>query len=141
MPLSNCKRCGSVFARTNKSICPKCFEKEEEDFKRAVDWLRENPGRTIQKLSDETGIKQSLVLQWIREKRITIGQASGLLCCNKCGVPIQSGNYCDHCKLGLSQAVQDGLKTIQEEQLSASQKAARGMHYRPEERINRGRAT
>jgi len=138
MALGNCKRCGAMFSRTDMNICPKCIKKEEVDFELAAVWLRDNPGKTIQELSEETGIEQSFVLKWVREKRITMDGTSGLLKCSKCGIPIEGGEYCDHCKLGFSQAVSDGLKTLREA-TSAASEPAKGMHYRPSDRGKRGR--
>ena len=134
MPLSNCKRCGSLFSRTTDPVCPECIKKEEVDFEKAVAWLRENPGKTIQTLSEETGIDQQYILRWIRSKRITVSEGGGgLVKCKKCGATIPTGNYCDHCRLGLSLKVDEGLRAMEKEKQSPP-KQKHGMHYRPFDR-------
>ena len=136
MPLSNCTRCGSVFSRTSKPICSACIRKEEADFEKAVEWLRDNPSLTVHALSKGTGIHKSHILRWIRQKRIIMADASGLVKCKKCGAPISTGNFCDHCKLELVQDVNEGLKTIRKEQVSEEPIPQRkGMHYGPGERL------
>jgi len=135
MPLSNCIRCGSVFSRTSKPICPPCIRKEEADFEKAVEWLRDNPNMTVNALSEGTGIHKSDILRWIRQKRIIMADASQLMNCKKCGEPISTGTFCDHCKLELVQDVNEGLKTIRKEQSSDPISKRKGMHYGPEERL------
>jgi flagellar operon protein (TIGR03826 family) len=135
MPISNCTRCGSIFSRTNKPICPKCLQKEEEDFEKAVEWLRENPGQNIQALSDATGIERQDILRWIRENRIVMAEASGLVGCKKCGAPISAGNFCDHCKQELSEEVGQSPQTPG--MPKSNQHSKGGMHYVPPERGRR----
>jgi predicted amidophosphoribosyltransferase len=136
MPLTNCTRCGSVFSRINKLICPECIRKEEADFEKAVEWLRDNPKHNVQALSEATGIEKRDILRWIREKRIVMMDSSGSVTCRKCGVPISAGNFCDHCKLGLTQEVSENLKAIDEEKKlrHPTGEKEKGFHYRPLER-------
>ncbi len=138
MPLTNCIRCGSVFSRVNKLICPECIRKEETDFEKAVEWLRDNPKQTIQALSEATGIEKRDILRWIREKRIVMTDSAGSVTCRKCGAPISGGNFCDRCKLGLAQEVSDNLKAIEEEKRlrhpMEEKEKKKGFHYRPLER-------
>jgi flagellar operon protein (TIGR03826 family) len=129
MPISNCTRCGSIFSRVNKPICPKCLEKEEKDFEKAVEWLRENPGCGIQELSEATGVERQDILRWIRENRIVMTNTSELVKCKKCGAPISSGNFCDQCKSELSNEVTENLKPTGSEK--SDQQPGRGMHYLP----------
>ncbi|RJP71230.1 MAG: hypothetical protein C4532_07915 [Candidatus Abyssobacteria bacterium SURF_17] len=140
MPLTNCVRCGLLFSRTNRPVCPECIRKEEENFERAVEWLRNNPRQTIQAMSEATGIEKGDILKWVREKRIVLADASDLLRCKKCGSPIAGGSFCDHCKLGLTQAVSETLKEMSHEQGLQPLTEKRGMHYRPFERGRGARA-
>lgn len=137
MALSNCIRCGTVFSRVSKLVCPACIQKEETDFLKAVECLRDNPRQSIQKLSDNTGIDRSDILKWIREKRLVLTKTPEVMIgCKKCGVPIEFGTFCDKCKLGLSQEVSENLKEI-EEQKRRAEKLRHGMHYSPADREGR----
>lgn len=142
MPLTNCTKCGAVFSRINKPICPECIRKEEADFEKAVEWLRDNPKRTVQSLSEATGIEKRDILRWIREKRIVMMDSSGSVTCKKCGAPISAGNFCDHCKLGLTQEVNEHLKAIEQEnrlrQPLEGKEKRKGFHYFPPERERGG---
>jgi len=138
MPLSNCTRCGSVFSRTSSPICPACIRKEEADFEKAVEWLRDNPNLNVRALSEGAGIDESYILRWIRQKRIRMAEASELVKCKKCGAPISTGTFCDHCKLGLVQEVNEGIKAVQKQKPAEPLPERKGMHYRPEERLREG---
>lgn len=137
MPLANCKRCGAVFSGFQKPLCPECVKKEEADFARAVEWLRENPSKTVKDLSEATGIASSDVLNWIRQKRITLASASQYITCKKCGQQISSGNFCDRCKLELAREVDDNLNTVEKEKNASRPIGEHGMHYLPTERRTR----
>jgi len=130
MPLRNCKKCGAVFSQINTPICRKCIQKEEEDFRTARQWLLKNPGHTVESLSRNTGINRRDILKWIREERLIMTDASEFVTCKKCGKPIPTGNFCDHCKLGLSHDVKNEIQAIKKEKrLMPSEK--KGMHYYP----------
>jgi len=133
MPISNCIRCGSVFSRTNKFICADCLRKEEADFQKIADWLRDNPGQTIQALSEATGIEKREILRWIRENRLILMDASEFLQCKKCGTLIPAGNFCDRCKLELTQEVGENIKEMEKE-IEGQRILKEGMHYAPSKR-------
>lgn len=144
MALSNCKKCGAVFSRANQSLCMKCLWEEEEEFEKASYWVRANRGKTIDDMSQETGISASLIRKWVRQKRLRLSERStssnnkSQMKCRKCGKPITTGNFCDHCKLGLSIAVREGLAAIRKESKESSDLFVRkGMYYRPSPRDNR----
>ena len=59
-------------------------------------------------------------------------EASEFVECRRCGKSIPAGNFCDHCKLGLSQDVDEEIRTLKEESESISQaEEVKGMHYYP----------
>lgn len=133
MALSNCTKCGALFSRTNKPVCPKCIQEEEDKYKIAVDWVRENPGRGINALSAETGIKKPLILKWVRENRMILTDGADLLECKKCGKPISGGTFCDQCKMDVTQDLSDGVEAIQDEIKEEPRQVGNGMHYHHDE--------
>lgn len=136
MALGNCIRCGSLFSRFNKLVCPECIRQEEADFLKAVQWLRENARQDINALSESTGISRGDILRWIREKRLVLSKTETAIRCKKCNAPIEFGTFCDRCKLGLSQDISENLKEIEEEKRRAN-RLRHGMHYTPADRENR----
>ena len=133
MALSNCTKCGALFSRTDKAVCPKCIQEEEDKFQVAVNWVRDNPGRGINALSAETGIRKRLILKWVRENRMILNDGVDLLECKKCGKPISGGTFCKQCKMDVMQGLSDGVEAIQEEMTSESNPMEKGMHYRQSE--------
>ena len=43
--LRNCARCGKVYAKTVRDICPECYRKEEEDFQKVYRFLQNRKNR------------------------------------------------------------------------------------------------
>lgn len=137
MALSNCARCGSLFSKINRPICPGCDRKEDAQLEEANQWLRDNPGKTISALSDSTGISRHHILKWVRQKRVSLADKSEIMICKRCGDIIWSGTFCDRCKLDLAYSVGEGIRVIREEM--SQEEVWKGMHYRPGEREKRSK--
>ncbi len=133
MALSNCKKCGTLFSRVKQPICPACIKKEEAQLETASQWLRENPGETVQTLSNATNIEKTQILKWAREKRIMISEDVDGGICKRCGKEVSNGPLCDRCKLSLSHDVGQGIKAIKES-MPPPGSEKRGMHYNRESR-------
>jgi predicted amidophosphoribosyltransferase len=125
MPIANCKKCGAIFAKSDLSICPKCLQAEEAEFQQAINWVRENPGKTMPELSNATGIEIGKVLKWVREHRLRFSGAGGMVICVKCGKNIESGNFCESCKSALSHDIGQSPQGSQ----TKDRKSSSGMHY------------
>lgn len=137
MALSNCARCGSLFSKINRPICPECVRKEDAQLEEANQWLRDNPGKTISALSDSTGISRHQILKWVRQKRVLLADKSASIPCKRCSDISCRATFCDRCKLDLAYSVGEGIRVIKEEM--SQKKVREGMHYRPGERGKRFR--
>jgi len=137
MALSNCVRCGSLFSKMSRPICPGCVRKEDAQLEEANQWLRDNPGKTISALSDSTGISRHQILKWVRQKRVLLADKSEVMPCKRCGDIIWSGIFCDRCKLDLAHSVGEGIRVIREGM--SQEEVRKGMHYRPGEREKKTR--
>ncbi|THF80812.1 TIGR03826 family flagellar region protein [Cohnella fermenti] len=99
MDLANCPRCGRLFARHFRDICPNCHGDLEKEYETCTEFLRKNKGATITILSEETGVSIKQITRFIREGRISLYNAPNLSYpCEVCGVLIRDGNMCDNCR-------------------------------------------
>lgn len=102
MDLANCPRCGRLFSRQFRTICPNCVQKVEAEYDSCVAYLKENKGATINDVSDSTGVSIRQITQFIREGRISLINAPNLgYPCDSCGVPIREGAVCPNCQAKL----------------------------------------
>ena len=86
--MKNCSNCGKVFVSINNArICMDCREKEEQWEKAIVEFVRENPKSQIGEIVEATGVQEP----------VSTG-VDLFYPCEKCGSPIQKGQYCDKCQ-------------------------------------------
>ena len=101
MEVKACRNCGKLFNYLGRStpVCPNCMKIVEEKFQVVKDYIRENPGANIQKVSDDTEVSIKMIKQWVREERLTFAEGSGVgLECESCGANILTGRFCANCK-------------------------------------------
>ena len=100
MEVINCKGCGRLFnTLTRTRLCPNCQAKLEERFQEVKQYINENPGSTIEIVSQECDVSAKQIKQWLREERLTFSENSvqGIEC-ESCRKKIRSGRFCDACK-------------------------------------------
>ena len=101
--LANCRKCGKLFLRV-KEICVDCYNKQEEDYSKVVDHLREFPGSNIQELSDATEVSVGQIREFILADRLLSGNYTNLsYSCESCGKAIQTGKLCLNCMTTINQ--------------------------------------
>lgn len=99
LKIDYCPRCGKIFAKGIKDICPACVKIVEEEYERCVAYLRENKGANIQELSEATDVSIKQITKFIREGRISLLDAPNLMYpCEVCGILIREGVMCDRCR-------------------------------------------
>lgn len=95
--LGNCPKCGKLFLRITV-LCAACYQKQEEDYLKAADYLRDHSGGTIQELSDATEVSIAQIRQFILAERILVSQFPNLSYpCETCGSMIRTGKTCSNC--------------------------------------------
>lgn len=110
--LGNCKRCGKLYLRM-RDFCDDCYQKQEDDFLKVAEYLRDHPGIIIQELSEETQVSILQIRQFILEGRILVGNFPNLSYpCENCGTMIRTGKTCDICNDTLQQL---SMQNLQEE--------------------------
>ena len=106
MPLGNCARCGKLFNRLSRPICPDCAREEERRAGVVMDFLKDNPSATIEEISESTGVDSQVILRLIHDDRLRATTACSLpRSCKACGAPIDTGQYCGHCLRRFGQAL------------------------------------
>ncbi len=108
MELKKCKECKQVFSPVgNEKKCPDCREKEEEKYRIVKDYLWDNPGATVKKISEETEVSEELITKFVREGRfVQIDGVDLKVECERCGKKIDSGRFCEECQ----EELEAGLK-------------------------------
>lgn len=98
--LRNCPECGRVFAYTGlRNLCPQCIEEEEKKFVKVRQYLRDHSGASVFEVAEATGVKEEVILRFLREGRLKTKNLSQevALECARCGKRILSGKYCADC--------------------------------------------
>ena len=97
--MKNCSSCGKVFVSINNSrICMDCREKEEQWEKQIIEFVRDHPKSRIPEIVEATGVQEPVVRRMIREGRFLSSGVELFYPCEKCGSPIDKGQYCEKCQ-------------------------------------------
>lgn len=93
-----CKRCNSVYKYVSgNNLCPSCLRKYDEIMDKIKKYLRENPSAGIMELSKEIEEKERDILYLLKIGRISLKTDAHTLQCEKCGIKIENGKFCNRC--------------------------------------------
>lgn len=99
MELANCYRCGRLYAKAFRDMCPNCLKEIEAEYTKCVEYLRKERKASMTELSEETGVSVSQITKFIREGRISVAEFSNMTyACETCGGPLREGNLCENCR-------------------------------------------
>lgn len=117
--LTNCERCGQLFVKAFRDICPTCYKEEQENFKKVYDFVRKRENRQAAMIDivKGTGVSEDDISRFIKEGRLRVSNMPNLgYQCESCGKIITAGTLCNDCKKQLAKELQIGaeLKAIQE---------------------------
>ncbi|HHW98002.1 MAG TPA: hypothetical protein GX738_00045 [Firmicutes bacterium] len=111
--VANCPRCGRIFAKTVRNLCPDCLAEEEELYQIVYRYLRDNPKSTVQQVSENTGVPEERILAFLRQDRIMTSEWTYLTYpCERCGKQINSGRYCEGCTVEMQQSLDAAARSI-----------------------------
>lgn len=115
MTLDNCPRCGKLFAKNFRDVCPVCIREIDKEYELCANYLREYKGAIITELSDQTGVSIKQITKFIREGRISLVNAPNLSYpCESCGILIREHHLCDNCRARLAKGVKSAARTLTE---------------------------
>ena len=141
--LRNCSECGGLFVFMGRDVCPKCIEKEEEDFDAVRKYVREHSGASVVEVAEATGIDEERILHFLREGRlISKGlRATAVFNCERCGKRIESGRFWRACAeeldSGLQQSLQD-ITGVEREERSVTRHGKDRMHIKSGKSFDQG---
>ncbi|WP_274654209.1 TIGR03826 family flagellar region protein [Paenibacillus humicola] len=99
MNVDNCPRCGKLFTKNFRDVCPACIKEIDREYALCADYLRRNRGATTQELSEATGVSAKQITRFIREGRISLVGAPNLgYPCELCGTLIRESHICADCR-------------------------------------------
>ena len=100
MNIIQCQFCKKPFASIGGRICPACLEQIDKDFITVRDYIYEHKHSNIDKISEETEVKKQIIVHLLKEGRLIIDGpdgGGGLLSCEMCKKPINTGRLCQEC--------------------------------------------
>lgn len=132
MNIVQCKMCRKPFDGYGGRICPDCLKKIDKDFVTVRDYIYENKRANMDEVSEETGVEKAVIMYLLKEGRLTlIGDDAGVLLCEVCKRPINSGRMCEKCKNTVASTMQKSVGPDKQEapkKNTADAKISQGMH-------------
>jgi len=100
MNIIQCNICKKPFQSFGRRICADCLEKIDKDFIVVRDFIYEHKKADMDTVSEETGVSKQIIKHLLKEGRLTMDEpgSAGLLMCEVCRKPINSGRMCETCK-------------------------------------------
>ena len=118
MNLANCPECGGLFVKSEfRLTCEKCFREEEKQYEIVYNYLRKRENRmaTMMQVVEATGVKESLIIKFVKAGRLHLSQFPNLgYPCDRCGTLIRDGRLCADCSQDLQKQIDD-LQKMEEE--------------------------
>lgn len=113
VPIANCKRCGRIFNKVRRDLCPACVEEEEAAFLRVRDYLRQNKNATIGDVVENTGVPSEKIVQMIQDGRLLLRDNPNLVYpCERCGEMTQTGRLCARCTQEMAKELGESTKNM-----------------------------
>ncbi|RQD72052.1 MAG: flagellar protein [Tindallia sp. MSAO_Bac2] len=101
MNYHNCPSCGRLVMGQSEGelLCKRCAKEEGDPYKRVRDYVYDHRGATVLETEAATGVSRALILQYVKEGRISLMDNRSILkVCQGCGIAIDYGEYCRDCK-------------------------------------------
>ncbi len=101
-----CRVCGLIMVRLARDVCPKCFQEEEQLFQKVKNFLKANPGATLEEVAKHASCDIEHVEALIRSGRLErAGVKRVAHPCQLCQATIYDGVVCVECKKTLKEQV------------------------------------
>jgi predicted amidophosphoribosyltransferase len=110
MNVRRCVMCGVLFNSYGTNKCPECIQELDRQFILVREYIYQNEEADVLEISKETGVDGKIVLEFLRDGRLTLGVESDMLVCENCGKPIKSNRFCEACRGSLEDAFKNRSK-------------------------------
>ncbi len=110
--LKNCKQCGRMFQADDhtQKLCSRCSHDDEALFREVREYLYDHPNANAQEVAEETEATEDQVMKWLRQGRLELkGEGVGYPC-DRCGVAITSGRFCQSCSREMASGFKEAFK-------------------------------
>jgi len=101
MNIIQCQFCKKPFGSISGRICPACLEDIDKDFIKVRDFIYDNKHANIDVIAEETEVSKPVILYLLKQGRLIIdspdGSGGGILFCEVCKTPINTGRMCKDC--------------------------------------------
>ena len=111
MNVRNYRKCRRLFNYVmGPYLCPQCREEREAKFQEVKKFVQENRYADIPTVSEACNVEPSQINQWIREERLCFAEDSPIgIACERCGLTIKSGRFCEKCKAEMSNGFKSAI--------------------------------
>lgn len=137
---AKCKLCGNLYQQIGFPFCNKCMREMDDKYRKVRDYLYDNTDATIEEVAEGTGVDERTIVYFLKDGRLQMKNASGVLRCEQCGASIKTGRLCAECIRKLGQKL-DSLNPKKEEPIKKAYERDRKevdsyMHigYKPEDK-------
>jgi len=116
MEVKQCEFCRMLYQSPGNRLCNDCLIKVDEDFIKIREYLYEHDGAGIEEVSEATGVTRKIIMFLLKEERLLVSSDSmgggGILICEACKKPINTGRICESCKKEVISALQDSIRDV-----------------------------
>jgi len=109
MDIKKCKNCQRLFKYQASRYCPSCIIELDQVFIKVREYLYDNPNATITDVSENTGVETEIIMEFLREGKLELKEASMILECKSCGKAIKTGVMCKECVVHFDTEMKKGL--------------------------------
>lgn len=128
MNIDNCPRCGRIYTKNVRDMCPACIKEQDQKYEMCANYLRKNRGATIYELSEATEVSIAQITRFIREGRISLMDVPNMgYPCETCSNLIREGNLCESCRSRLIKDI-NKLKRDDKEKSTFASKQGNGTY-------------
>lgn len=133
MEVRNCRNCGRLYnyiGGAYRNLCPSCIDQAEIKFQEVKKYVEENPRCTMNELSEALDVSVKQIEKWIREDRLCFADDSPIgIDCEKCGVQIKSGRFCESCKFEMENQMSSLYKAVNNTQKTNRKSSENRMRF------------
>ena len=128
MNIVQCTYCKKPFQSLGGRICPACLEQIDRDFITVRDYIYEHKHSNIDKIAEETEVKKSIIIHLLKEGRLIIDSpdGDGILICDMCKKPINTGRLCKECMGKVASKMDKNVSSNKKPEQKAPEQSIKG---------------